>query len=73
MKLGPFIKARRGQLAISLDTVARYAGMSKAAIHDMETGATINPTATTIISLAKALKVKPEIILAATAESIRGD
>jgi transcriptional regulator with XRE-family HTH domain len=73
MKLGPFIKARRGQLAVSLDHVANAAGLSKAAVHDMETGSTVDPKSSTLLGLAKALKVKPEIILAATAESLRGD
>lgn len=71
MRLGPFIKARRAQLGLALEAVARQSGVSKPAINDLELEHTVDPKCSTVLGLAKGLRVKPEKLLAAVIESLR--
>lgn len=71
MILADFIKSRRAQLSLSLEVAAELADISKQGLHQMETGETWNIQVKTIVGLARAFKVQPEVILAAAMESVR--
>lgn len=70
MTLAELIKRRRAERGQSLQGVADAAGMSKAGIHSLETGATIDPSVSSLLAISRALKLKPEVMLAATRESL---
>ena len=61
--LGQFIAARRGELGITLDDVAKRAGLTKQNIQHLERGSVRDPRASTMVSLGVALRVPPVILL----------
>lgn len=71
MKLGPFIKARRSHLGLSMDGLKGLTGVAKPTIADLEHERTVNLQVDTLVRLAKGLKVKPALMLEAAIESLR--
>jgi len=62
--LGGSLKELRQSLSLTLDAVAASAGLTKAAIHQYETGASV-PTLGAVVAIAAALRVRPSAIVAA--------
>lgn len=58
------VLAREGA-GLSLSQAANRVGMTKAHLHDLESGRSGNPTARTIYRLAKALRVRGQDLLSA--------
>lgn len=54
---------------MSLMDVANAAGLSKAGVHGLESGAVVNPDTKSILGIARALSVKPEILFIAAKTS----
>lgn len=63
--IGPAIKRRRKELAISLEEVASRAGTSKSHIWDLERGNSVNPTIRMLIAVAAALNTSINTLLGA--------
>ena len=72
MTLASLIKRRREDQGLSLRDVAKRGNISVGGLHDMETGRTIDPHVSNLLALARGLKMKPEIVLAAARESLEG-
>lgn len=60
---GERVRARREELGLSQDQVARHAGVNRAAVSQWETGATKQLGADRLLSAAKALDCSPEWLL----------
>lgn len=61
--MGPFMLQRRKKLGLSLDKVARRAGMAKSYIWEMEKGRNRNPTIATALALCGALQCSLKSLL----------
>ena len=61
--VGPFIRARREELRLSLQEVADRIGASKAHIWELENGRAKNPTVRMILGLAVALECSVDTVL----------
>ena len=57
MSLASTVKSRRAELGISLQQLANRSGYSKAHIHQVEQGATENPSMGLVIALAAGLQM----------------
>lgn len=71
MKLDKLITSLRGQRAMSLQDVATASGnaFTRSFVHDIEHGRSADPRTSEIMGLAKAFRLKPEIIFAAAINS----
>lgn len=74
MNLADFVKLRRGNLGMSQASLARATkgAVSSITVCDIERGRSRDLKASMIFGLAKALKVKPPLVLAAVEESLNG-
>lgn len=61
--IGPAMKRRRKELAVSLEEVASRAGTSKSHIWDLEQGNSVNPTILMLLSVASALNTSINTLL----------
>lgn len=73
LTLSQLVKKRRGQLALSMAQVSQSSkgAVSTVTVHDIEKGRSVDLRASMILGLAKALKVKPEVILGAIQNSLK--
>lgn len=62
MILSDFVKARRSTLGLSLQDVANSGKMSKQTVYDVEKGGSWNLEMKTLVSLARGLRVKPQVM-----------
>lgn len=69
MKLDELVKRVRGERVMSLTQVSKAGKISRQTVFEVEHGMNHNLTVSTIMGLAKALKLKPDMILAAAIES----
>lgn len=61
--VGERIKARREELGLSLNQVADAAGISKSALHDLETRPNVRPSAELLYGVAEALSTTVGFLL----------
>lgn len=73
MVLSELVRRRRVERGLSLRQVAATAKMSLSGVHGLESGSSKDPATSTILGLAKALKLKPDIVFAAARESLEGN
>lgn len=72
MRLSRLISLRRKQRGLSLSEVAAAGKLSKNGVYKVETGASIDPALSTMLGLARALKIQPTIVFEAARESYEG-
>lgn len=70
MNLDELVSRVRRERAMSLSQVAAAGNISRQSVWEMEHDMSRNITVTTITGLSKALKLKPEMILAAAIASL---
>lgn len=70
MKLGPFVRAKRTQLGLSMRGLAEKCGVSFASVSRIESGAARDVTVATVVQLSKGLRQKPTRVFEAAVETL---
>lgn len=69
MKLDELVRRRRAERNLSLRQVADAGKLSPGGVYKVEMGGSVDPSLSTMLGLAKALKLKPAMVFEAARES----